>query len=270
MKIKEKRKYREGVFIVTYRKTPKGIRYLILKRKLHWVGWEFPKGGLKSKENIRKTIKREIKEETGQLSLNIKKYDFSGKYNYEKELPDRDSIIGQTFSLYSVEIKDSKIKIDKKEHSDYKWTNFDEAMKKLTWSNQKKSLKVVDGFLKKISKFRNFTLPSGATLLLGKDAGNNDELVKNYKGKENVILHTAKPGSPFCIIGDLNPSKEDIKQSAIICAAHSQDWRDNKSDVKIHHFTGKDVKKTMKKGSWKLKSKPKVIKIKKLDIKKWS
>ena len=81
MKMKEKGKYRKGVFIVTYRKTSKGIRYLILKRKLHWVGWEFPKGGVESKENIRKTIKREIKEETGQLSLNIKKYDFYGKYN---------------------------------------------------------------------------------------------------------------------------------------------------------------------------------------------
>ena len=44
------KKYRKAVFIVTYLKTKKGIKYLILKRKLHWVGWEFPKGGLEKKE----------------------------------------------------------------------------------------------------------------------------------------------------------------------------------------------------------------------------
>ena len=121
-------------------------------------------------------------------------------------------------------------------------------------------------------EFRKFTLKSGTEIFLGKDAKTNDKLVRNYKGKENVILHTAAPGSPFCVIENLKPKKEDIKEAAVITAAKSQDWRDNKSDIKIHKFTGKDVKKTifMKKGSWKLKSQPKVIKIKKLDIKKWS
>ena len=121
-------------------------------------------------------------------------------------------------------------------------------------------------------KFRKYTLKSGTEIFLGKDAENNDELVRTYKGKENIILHTAAPGSPFCVIESLTPKKEDIKQAAIITSSKSQDWRENKSDVRVHQFTGKDVKKNffMKKGSWKLKSKPKIIKIKKLDIKKWS
>lgn len=115
--------------------------------------------------------------------------------------------------------------------------------------------------------FREINLNTGKKILLGKNAENNDELVKQFKGKENTILHTEKPGSPFCVILE-KPTKEELKQAAIICAFKSQDWRDNKSDVLIHQFTGKDVYKLgrMKPGSWKIQSKPKLIKVKRTDI----
>jgi len=120
-------------------------------------------------------------------------------------------------------------------------------------------------------KPREFKLKSGATIFLGKNSENNDELVTIYHGKENTILHTAKPGSPFCVIDKLNPTKEEIKQSALICASKSQDWRDNKGNVAIHQFTGKDVQKekSMKSGTWGIKSKPKLIKVKKTEIENW-
>jgi len=117
-------------------------------------------------------------------------------------------------------------------------------------------------------KPREFTLPSGTIIFLGKNSANNDELVNKYHGKENVILHTAKPGSPFCVIEKLNPTKEEIEKSASICASKSQDWRDNKGDVVVHIFSGKNVEKdkSMKEGTWRIKSKPKLIKVKKKDI----
>ena len=34
--------------------------YLLLKRKLHWVGWEFPKGGVEEKENPFEAVKTNI------------------------------------------------------------------------------------------------------------------------------------------------------------------------------------------------------------------
>jgi predicted ribosome quality control (RQC) complex YloA/Tae2 family protein len=122
-------------------------------------------------------------------------------------------------------------------------------------------------------KPREFILESGTRIFLGKNSENNDELVKSYHGKENVILHTAKPGSPFCVIDKIKPkpTKEEIKLSAIICASKSQDWRDNKKDVDVHVFTGKDVHKesTMKSGCWGIKKKPKLIKVKKQEIEEW-
>lgn len=119
-------------------------------------------------------------------------------------------------------------------------------------------------------KFRKITLKSGTEILLGKDEKSNDELMKQYEGKENTIIHTSSPGSPFCVIEDLDPSNNDLKVSGSICASYSQDWRDNKGDIKVDIFTGKDVSKKwwMKPGTWKVKKAEKMI-IKRKDILKF-
>ena len=121
-------------------------------------------------------------------------------------------------------------------------------------------------------KPREFMLSTVTVIYLGKNSENNDELVDSYQGKSNTILHTAKPGSPFCVISNTNPTKDEIKESAVICAAKSHDWRDNKGDVIVNVFTGKDVykEKIMKSGTWGLSKKPKLIKVKKQDIEKWT
>ena len=139
-------KYRKAVFILPYAKTKNGIEYLLLKRKLHWKGWEFPKGKIEAGESKKGTAKRELREETG-LSRKIRRFNYSGKYRYSKKLPDRPGIIGQIFSLYAAEIKKGKIRIDRKEHSGFKWAAFPAASKMLKFPNQKKSLKIVDSWL---------------------------------------------------------------------------------------------------------------------------
>ena len=120
-------------------------------------------------------------------------------------------------------------------------------------------------------EFRQFELSSGTKIFLGKNAENNDELVKSFKGKENVILHTIAPGSPFCVIDKINPTEKEIKESAIICASKSQNWRDNKSNVEVHQFAGTDVKKPIfaKAGTWKVNGKLKVISVNKKEIQKF-
>ena len=92
-------------------------------------------------------------------------------------------------------------------------------------------------------KFREIKLETGAGIILGKDEESNEELVKKFRGKVNVILHTAKPGSPFCVIEKENPASSEIRAGGVITARYSQDWRNNKSDIKVNVFTGKDVYK---------------------------
>lgn len=143
-------KIRRALFIVTYALVGKEIKYLILKRKLHWKGWEFPKGGINFFELKRFALKRELKEETGLVPIKINSFSEKGLYKYNKKYRDRKGFDGQNYQLYSAEVEYSKkIKLDKIEHSDYKWMKFKEAIKNLTWENQKACLKIVNDSLKK-------------------------------------------------------------------------------------------------------------------------
>jgi len=140
-------KFRKGIFVVIYKiDNNKSIDYLLLKRKLHWKGWEFSKGGIEKGETKMQTVKREVREESGinPVKGKIKKYNLKGKYFYDKNTIKDRCCEGQTYELFSAQIKKGKIKIDKKEHSDYKWVDFRKAIKMLKWKNQKRALGVVD------------------------------------------------------------------------------------------------------------------------------
>lgn len=119
-------------------------------------------------------------------------------------------------------------------------------------------------------KFREFELSSGTRIFLGKNSESNDDLMKKFKGKENTILHTEAPGSPFGVIEKINPLKKEIYEGGAIVASYSQDWRNNKKSVPVNIFTGKDISKRfwMKQGTWKVRKSEK-IKVKKEDILKF-
>lgn len=144
--MKIKKIFRKAVFIVTYKIDSKNLKpqYLVLHRYKHWKGWEFPKGGIDSGENAIQTVKREVKEESGLKIIKIKRFNIKGSYKYPKILKDRPHIKGQTYTLFSAQVKEGKINIDKKEHSCYLWLPFEKAVKKLTWSNQKRCLRIVE------------------------------------------------------------------------------------------------------------------------------
>ena len=147
-----RKKYRKGIFMVTYKFVRGKPKYLILKRKLHWKGFEFPKGGMEKSETSFETIKREIFEETGLPIKKIKNHNRSGKWKYNEDLKDRPGMIGQTWSLFSVEVGNGPIKIDKHEHSSFEWLSYEEALNKLTYENQKICLDIVNDWLKNESE----------------------------------------------------------------------------------------------------------------------
>lgn len=90
------------------------------------------------------TARRECLEECGQKPLEITGLNYSGKYKYPEILKDRPKFKGQTWSLFIAKVKSNKVKFDKREHSDYQWLEFSDAIKKLTWPNQKKCLEIVN------------------------------------------------------------------------------------------------------------------------------
>ncbi|MCK4552774.1 DUF814 domain-containing protein [Candidatus Pacearchaeota archaeon] len=121
-------------------------------------------------------------------------------------------------------------------------------------------------------KFREIITDRGTMIFGGRNAVNNEELVKQVQDNEEVF-HTDSVGSGFVNIKG-RARKGDIKDAAIFCAAYSKDWKKNKSDVIVHRFKGKNIYKNfgMKTGTFGVK-KIKKIKIKKEEIqeflKKW-
>jgi len=93
----------------------------------------------------------------------------------------------------------------------------------------------------KIGKFREAFTSSGKLMLGGKNAEQNEMLVKQA-GKNEIVLHTKAAGSPFVNIKG-RATKQDIKEAAVFCARYSRDWKKNKRDVEVHYFYGKDIYK---------------------------
>lgn len=118
----------------------------------------------------------------------------------------------------------------------------------------------------KKENYRKFETSSGKKLIAGKNAEQNEELVKKYMGKENIVLHTKKPGSPFVIILG-KASIKDIKEAAVFTALYSQAWKKRKKDVIVDYFLAENVfkEKRMKTGTFGV-LKNKNIKVKKEKI----
>jgi predicted ribosome quality control (RQC) complex YloA/Tae2 family protein len=123
---------------------------------------------------------------------------------------------------------------------------------------------------KESKNFRKLVLSSGIQVLAGKNAEMNEKVIEQT-GKNEYVLHTKAPGSPFCNIKEeaKKVSKEDLYETAVFCAKYSQAWKKSriKKDIEVHVFLGKDIFKTegMKTGTFGVK-KIKDILVKKEDI----
>jgi len=109
-----------------------------------------------------------------------------------------------------------------------------------------------NGNTKKISdyeRYRWFFTSSGKLVIGGKNAEQNEEIMKSVENKD-VVMHTSTPGSPFCIIK--KPGKKDLEETAIFTACFSHEWKKGKRTAYIHVFKGDQVikKKHMKTGTF--------------------
>lgn len=122
-----------------------GERFLLLHRCLHWRGWEYPKGAIEDKEKVEDAIKRELFEETG-----LKKYELLGKVNVVDFFDNIRKMKGQMQNYLVRVSSNSVVKLNNEhpldgkkviEHDDFRWCFPEEALKKLTHNDTKKSLR---------------------------------------------------------------------------------------------------------------------------------
>jgi len=121
------------------------IKFLLLKYSKGY--WSFSHGQIEEGENSRDTAIREFKEETG---LGVAKV-FDGFKEvvgifYRKE----GKIVHKDITFYLGEAEEGEVKLA--EHADYGWFDFEEAMAKLQFKNDKETLKKANEFLNQYYK----------------------------------------------------------------------------------------------------------------------
>lgn len=114
-------------------------KFLILKKKGTWEGWQFVQGKIDEGESEEDAVLRELKEETGLDGEIVKKLDFSADYWFKWE---GDTI--HKFLIFFLVKADSskKVKIDV-EHSEWKWVDYETALKEIKFNKEefKKAVK---------------------------------------------------------------------------------------------------------------------------------
>ncbi len=133
-----------GCFI--FRRVKKDVEFLLLKRVESRGGfWQNVTGGVEGSESVVDAVYREVFEETGIRREDVISF-IENVFECEFETEKFNDLFGKRAIIKSYDFgmqvsKDQKIRIDPKEHTEYKWATYEEALKLLKWENNKKALK---------------------------------------------------------------------------------------------------------------------------------
>ena len=136
-----------GAVVFTYEKNEP--LFLLLKNTLKTTYWEFPKGKIEAEESIEETVKREVEEETGLKNLLITpgfEHKIRWFFRFKGELIQKEAV----YLLIETEEK-NKVKISS-EHQEFKWMDFQEAMKKINIKSNKEMIEKAYEFIKENKK----------------------------------------------------------------------------------------------------------------------
>jgi len=108
-------------------------------------------------------------------------------------------------------------------------------------------------------RYRWFITSTGAIVIGGKSAEQNEEVISKETLKTEIVMHTKMPGSPFSVIkADANQlNARDLEETAIFTACFSRAWRENKKTAKIDIFKSTQIFKDKhdKKGTFRVAGK---------------
>ena len=113
-------------------------------------------------------------------------------------------------------------------------------------------------------KYRFTFTENGFLVIGGKDANQNERIIRHYKKDGDLVFHTELPGSPFAllmlnnpnaesveeVIKNFNLSENDLKQAAGLAAVYSKAWKEGFGEVEVFYVLGKQVSKKAPSGEY--------------------
>ena len=128
---------------ILYRKTGEKVLYCVFLRNSQHI-WQFISGGGEEGENLVDTVIREIKEETSLIvnkagiikldtQTSIPVINVTGQYTWGEDV----YVIPEY--TFAVNVKNDNIKLSE-EHKEYRWAEFEEAIKLLKFDSNKTAL----------------------------------------------------------------------------------------------------------------------------------
>lgn len=151
--------FEKSVGAVLLRRVNNRNKYLLLHYKSGH--WDFPKGHVEKGESDSETLAREVKEETGIQDIKIIP-GFSKKIGYfyvakgkerKKRLKGKRGIkIKKQVIYYLAETEEKEVKISF-EHIGFRWLDYSQAIKKITFKNSKNVLRLANKFIRYLPKY---------------------------------------------------------------------------------------------------------------------
>jgi len=101
-------------------------------------------------------------------------------------------------------------------------------------------------------RFRWTITTNGFLAIGGRDASQNESLVRRYLGNEDLFLHADIQGGSAVILKTrgLEPKAEDIEDAALIAACYSKAWKAGLASIDVYWVRGSQVSKSAPPGEY--------------------
>ncbi|SFM86260.1 ribosome rescue protein RqcH [Methanolobus profundi] len=101
-------------------------------------------------------------------------------------------------------------------------------------------------------RFRWFTSSDGFLVVAGRDADSNEEIVKKYMEKRDIVFHTQVPGAPITVIKTQGKEvpEQTLQETAEFVISYSSVWKSGQFSGDCYWIKPEQVSKTPESGEY--------------------
>jgi len=180
------------------------------------------------------------------LNLREKLFDNAGRF-YERSKRARQRFEGASAALQETRRKLMEVEAKIKEAEALESVKPVEALEEFV----RRKIKHKEWF----EKYRWFVSSDGFLVVAGKDAVNNEVLVKKYAESHDVVFHADVVGAPFVVVktGSKKPSEQCLREAGEFAAAFSRGWREGYASIDVYWVKPEQLSKGGPSGEYVLR-----------------